>query len=390
MNLFLMFFTTFLIQLIISMEMNLIGPMAPFLAQYFGIKASSVVFFNIGFSLIGLLVPFLGAFADKYGKKKSLMISLLFYIGGTLISGFTTNPIIFALGRVFIGIGYFSISGANLSYLSEFVPYKSRGKASGSLRIAFAFAILFSPLYGSLMISKYNHLASIYIPFTIIGIICFFTLIILPETTKNKNAKIDTKELINVLKMPINYKSLSVLFFMIATPSLLLGFLAVYLTSSFNLTQVEVGYVYSIVAVGSTLGITFATLFTDKIGKEKLSRIFFNIVLISLVPLIFSKSIYFIVGFLTLVTFGLDGGWTSYQTLCSEINPEKRGLFMSLFYTINALTVTIYSILGPILYNIGGYLLLITIAIIATAIALKILYSLSIEDYIKNQEKKLL
>lgn len=390
MNLFLMFFTTFLIQLIISMEMNLIGPMAPFLAQYFGIKASSVVLFNIGFSLIGLLVPFLGAFADKYGKKKSLMISLLFYIGGTLISGFTTNPIVFAFGRVFIGIGYFSISGANLSYLSEFVPYKSRGKASGSLRIAFAFAILFSPLYGSFMISKYNNLASIYIPFTVIGIICFLILLTLPETAKNKDAKIHKEELINVLKIPINYKSLSVLFFMLATPSLLLGFLAVYLTSSFSLTQVEIGYAYTIVAVGSTLGITFATFFTDKIGKEKLSRILFTIVLISLIPLAFLKSIYLVVGFLALVTFGLDGGWTSYQTLCSEINPKQRGLFMSLFYATNAFTVTIYSILGPILYNLGGYLLLIIIAIIGTAIALKILYSLSIENYIEKQERKLL
>ncbi len=44
---------------------------------------------------------------------------------------------VFALGRIFIGIGYFALSGINLSYLSEFIPYESRGgKASGILRTA--------------------------------------------------------------------------------------------------------------------------------------------------------------------------------------------------------------------------------------------------------------
>ena len=85
---------------------------------------------------------------------------------------------------------------------------------------------------------------------------------------------------------------------------------------------------------------------------------------------------------LTLVTMGLDGGWTAYQTLCSEINPKKRGTFMSLFYTINAITVTIYSILGPLLYELGGYKLLVIISIVNTSIALRILYSISIEKYI--------
>ena len=66
---FLMFFTTFFIQLIIAVEMNLVAPLAPYLSEYFGISPSSVVFFNIGFSIVGLLVPILGAFADKYGKK---------------------------------------------------------------------------------------------------------------------------------------------------------------------------------------------------------------------------------------------------------------------------------------------------------------------------------
>ncbi|CCQ97847.1 membrane hypothetical protein [[Clostridium] ultunense Esp] len=318
------------------------------------------------------------------------MVALIFFIGGTLVSGLAKNPILFALGRIFVGIGYFSLSGTNLSYLSEFVPYESRGKASGILRTAFGIAILFSPLYATNMINKYGVLESVYLPLTTIGVICLLLLFKLPETKKSKNVRLDINELLTMLRNPINYKSLMIIFFILAAPTLLLSFLGIYISNYFNLNQVEIGYLYTIVAFGTTLGIIFAALFTDKIGKEKLSRVLFTFVLVSLIPIVFSKSIRVIVGFLTLVTVGLDGGWTAYQTLCTEINPEKRGTFMSLFYTVNAITVTIYSILGPVFYNIGGYKLLVIISIITTSMALKILFSMSIEKNLisKNNPSK--
>lgn len=380
MNLFLMFFTTFFIQLIIAVEMNLIAPLAPFLSHYFNIRDSSVILFNIGFSLVGLLVPILGVYADKYGKRKSLMIALIFYISGTLISGFAKNPIIFALGRIFTGIGYFSLSGTNLSYLSEFVPYKSRGKVSGILRIAFGMAILFSPLYATNIINKYKTLESVYLPLTIIGLICLLLLIKLPETKRSPDVKVDLKGLITMLENPTHYKSLSIVFLILASPSLLLSFLGIYLSNNFNLEQIQIGYAYTTIAFGTIIGIIFATFFTDRIGKERLSRILFTLVLIALIPMAFSNSIPIVIGPLVLIAIGLDGGWTAYQALCSEIEPKKRGMFMNLFYTVNAITVTFYSILGPIFYNLGGYKLLIFISIITTFIALKILYSISIEN----------
>ncbi len=72
MNTFLMFFTTFIIQFIIVMEMNLIDPLAPYLATYFNIPDSSVILFNLGYSAVGIFVPLLGVMADRHGKKRIL------------------------------------------------------------------------------------------------------------------------------------------------------------------------------------------------------------------------------------------------------------------------------------------------------------------------------
>lgn len=74
----------------------------------------------------------------------------------------------------------------------------------------------------------------------------------------------------------------------------------------------------------------------------------------------------------------MDGGWTSYQALATEVVPEKKGTFMSLMYTVNAITITFYSLAGPLLYKLGGFPLLVIIACVFLAIALYIITNLKI------------
>lgn len=221
-----------------------------------------------------------------------------------------------------------------------------------------------------------------YLPLTTIGIISLLLLFKLPETKKSKDIKLNLGQLIEIFKDPVSFKSLLIVFLILSAPTMFYGFLGIYMSNYFKLSQVEVGYIYSLIAIGTILGIIFATIFTDRIGKERLSKVLLTLLLLALIPIVFSKSMWIMVGALIIAAIGLDGGWTAYQTLCSEINPQKRGTFMSLFYTINAITITVFSILGPIFYNIGGYRLITIISLINISIGLKIFYSMSIEEEI--------
>ena len=80
-----MFLTTFLIQLIVAAELAIIGPLSPFLALHFSIDQSSVILLNLGYSAIGFLVPYLGVFGDKFGKKRSISISLVLFFVGSIM-----------------------------------------------------------------------------------------------------------------------------------------------------------------------------------------------------------------------------------------------------------------------------------------------------------------
>lgn len=383
MNQILIFITTFIIQFVIAIEMNLIGPLAPFLSTYFNIADNYVILFNLGYSAVGILVPYLGIISDRFGKKKMLSAALIMFIIGTLIAGISNNPLHFALGRIFIGLGYYSLSGTNLSYISEFIDYDKRGKASGILRIAFGIAVLISPLYSATLIARFSNILSVYLPLTILGILALLLLIFLPETTIEENKKFDKKRFFQLLQEPKNLKIFISIFFITTAPSILLNFLGIHMSNEFGLTQVQIGFVYTLIAIGTLLGIGCSAIFTDRLGKLNFSSFLFGIMVISLfaIPYINSLPITIILCF--LFAFGLDGGWTSYQAYATEISPENRGTFMSLFYTVNALTVTFYSIFGSIIYSIGGFKLSVGIATLAAIIGFSIVYKLN-----KNENKK--
>lgn len=372
----LMFFTTFIIQFIIAVEMNLISPLAPYLSNYFGIKDSSVILFNLGYSAVGFLVPYLGVLADRYGKKRILSFSVVLFVFGTIIASFSNTPLLFGFGRIFIGIGYFSLSGTNLSYVSEFIDYDNRGKASGILRAAFGLAILISPIYSTSMISRFDNLSSVYLPLTVLGILAFLLLLKLPETSKSLNVKVNISEIVELIKEPQCAKVFLSLFLILTAPAMLLSFFGIYASNTFNLSQFHIGIAYSILAIGTVLGIIFSTLFSDKFGKLKISKIFFIIMVLAQIPIPYINNLYLVIGLSTLFAFGLDGGWTSYQTYGSEVQTEKRATFMSLFYTVNALAVTIYSLLGPLIYNLGGYKFAVGLGTISSALAILVLFKL--------------
>lgn len=53
---------------------------------------------------------------------------------------------------------------------------------------------------------------------------------------------------------------------------------------------------------------------------------------------------------------------------------------MSLFYTVNAFSITLFSVIGSIIYNFGGYKLAVGLGTIFSAIAMIILFNINTVD----------
>ena len=364
------FISVFIIQFIIALEMNFIGPLAPFLANYFGIRGSNVILLNLGYSLSGMFVPFIGYLSDKYGKKRFILFGLMFFVLGSVVCAFSKNAILFSIGRVFIGISYFTLMSTLLSYLSDFINYKNRGKANGVMRFSFALAILISPVYASYVVNEYKSLTYVYLPLALIAIIPFIILIFLPDSRKVDVQEIKINNIIKIAKKPKNSLILISLFLIITAPTLIYNYLGLHLSSNFNFNQSSIGSFYSIIAIGTIIGVVSSAVLSDRIGNLNYSKIFFCLVLISLLPLGFTNNLLLLTVSSFIFALGLDGGFSAFQTYITEVEKEMRGTFLSLMYTVNALTITFYSITASRLYEFGGMKIISIISFIFIVLSL--------------------
>lgn len=96
---------------------------------------ASLVMRPVGAFIFGLM-------ADRYGRKRPLMISILFYSVIEICSGLAPSYAAFLVLRLLYGIGMGGEWGVGASLVMESVPVRRRGIFSGLLQEGYAFGFL--------------------------------------------------------------------------------------------------------------------------------------------------------------------------------------------------------------------------------------------------------
>ncbi|MBR2068653.1 MAG: sugar porter family MFS transporter, partial [Candidatus Gastranaerophilales bacterium] len=111
--------------------------------------------FNITPYLLGLLVSSVsmgavfgalinGFLADKFGRKKVLIITALIFMFGSVFCAISQNPEQLILSRIMVGIAVGVVSFACPLYLGEISPKEKRGQMVSFYQLAITLGILFS------------------------------------------------------------------------------------------------------------------------------------------------------------------------------------------------------------------------------------------------------
>ena len=121
---------------------------APALTKYWGVSMEWVGLVN-SCTFIGMLLGcWLGGwFADRIGRKKTFLGSILLFSFFSLMNGWAPNKEIFLVARTMTGIGMMGMVVVAMVYIAELLPAASRGKWQA---ISLATALLSIPAIGQL------------------------------------------------------------------------------------------------------------------------------------------------------------------------------------------------------------------------------------------------
>lgn len=336
----------FCITLTAILSVSTIAPAFPKIREVLGISHQSVGLLITFFTLPGvILTPVLGVLADRYGRKRILVPSLmLFGIAGGMCAFITSFKLLLAL-RFVQGMGGAALGSLNVTIIGDLFSGKERAAAMGyNAGVLSVGTTAYPALGGAFAYLSWNYpflLAFIGIP---VGLLVLFVL----NNPEPKNRQ-NLKEYLHNLWISLKHRRVIVLFaaccvtFIILYGSYLTYF-PFLLDEKFGVSSFVIGLVISsISAVTAVTALQFGRL-ASIFSEQTLLKASFIIYGVSLAIFPFVHTFWLLV--IPIVIYGVAQGINipSIITLLSGMAPmEYRAAFMS----TNGMVLRIGQTLGP-------------------------------------------
>lgn len=136
-----------------SLEQNAVGITGPVVREFWGLDTGAIGFLNtVTFTMVAFGRLLTGAIADRFGRRKLLIINLLVFAGGSLLCALAPSYAILAVGRGIVGFGLGGEIAVAVVMASEYFGAKHRGTAVALINVTAAgFGNMLAPLFGILV-----------------------------------------------------------------------------------------------------------------------------------------------------------------------------------------------------------------------------------------------
>ncbi len=347
----------FSITLMVVMGVASIAPALPAIVRDLGISKLDVAWLITAFSLPGmLLAPFVGVFADRFGRKRILVPAIfLFAIAGTACA-FTRDFNILLIFRVFQGIGAAAMGSINVTLIGDLYSGRRRVEAMGLNASALSIGAAGYPLIGGALAAL-----AWYYPFYLSLIAIPIGIIVL---TKLNNPEPDSREdfksyLVGAWGYLKNMKvaalfAAGVITFIIVFGAYLTYF-AIYMDDAFNVSGFTIGVIMSVSALAAAVVASQMGRITRRISEGMLIKVSFAIFGLSLILIPLMPSLWLLLIPVLLLGIAQGINLPSILSMAAGLAPtEYRAAFMS----INSSMIRLGQTVGPpivgLFYVYGG------------------------------------
>ncbi len=338
----------FSITLMAVLGVSSITPAFPKISRELNITPQSVGMLIIFFTLPGIiLTPIFGVVADRLGRKKVMIPSmLLFGIAGTacfFVKHFETLLVL----RFLQGVGAASIGSLNITLIGDIYSGKDRPKAMGYNASLLSIATASYPILGGLLAT-----IAWYFPFILPVFAIPIAFVILfrldnPEPRSSQNLKSYLRSIAENIKTrsAIIYFTTSLVTFIILYGCYLTYF-PFLLNHNFHASPFIIGLTMSSMSIVTAITSSQLGKLSQKFSEIRLLQTSFILYTVSLIMVPLMQSIWLLL--IPAAIFGVAQGLNipSVQILLTRIAPlEHRGAFMS----FNGMVLRLGQTLGPVL-----------------------------------------
>lgn len=329
-----------------------VTPSLPYIAKDLNVSPDKIGLVVSLFALPGIiLTPVYGILADKFGRKKVLIPSLIMFgIFGT--AGFFVRDFnLLLIVRFLSGMGAASLGALNLTLIGDLFAEEKRQKIVGYNNSALNLGTTIVPIIGG-MLAKIHWNYVFLLPILAIMLALWMMYAFEEPKSREKNSLSYFKGFINTLK---NYRISIIFLTNLLMYIILFGSLWTYIPFLIERKFLSSSFINGLVLSGMSLAASIISIFFGKISSKhspgRLFAVSFMLVSISLVMVTIIPEWYLL--FIPMFLFGAGFGiiLPNIQSLVIILAPaNQRGVIVSLNRTITLLG----QFLGPV---ISGFIL---------------------------------
>ncbi|MDQ0889827.1 DHA1 family putative efflux transporter-like MFS transporter [Paenibacillus sp. V4I9] len=291
-----------------------------------GLTGQLVTAYSLAFA-IG--TPILVALTSRMGRKTLLVLSLIIFIIGSLVSFISPNYAILMVSRVILGLsaGVYTVSA--LSSAVKLVPADKMGSAIGMIALGFGSAMALGVPIG-IAIAHWWSWQVIFVFLAIVSSLIMLGLIrLLPQV--EGDTPVPFTQQFMVLGNPVILTGLVVSLLLYTSNSVMLTYLAPYLESILHLEESRIGIMIFALGVVGAIGSRLGGFSSDKWGSSR--TITFAIAVsvgsLTLLP-IFNVPLAVGLAFITLWFFSFFMSNPALQTYFIQQAPQSSNLVLGL------------------------------------------------------------
>lgn len=319
-------------------------PLGPMLMREFSIGpmqfGALVSSYNMSAAVTGFCY---GLIADRYGRKKILLINFIGFILGTLMCSFADSYEFLLTARIIAGGFGGTLTAVVYAMVTDLIPFQRRGKAMSAVMSAFSIASVIGVPLGLWIAETYSWRSTFIFIVGISMISLSISLFVFPKLDEHVHQSSPLEVLKRLYSIVFRWdylKSYGVIFANAIALFSIIPYLSPYAVKNIGILETDLKYMYLVGGFFTVITARIIGKFTDH--KNPFS-VFTIIALISIIPMyIYTNADSLdLITFITMSTFFMvfvSGRAIPLMTLVSETPDLKdRGTFMGLINSVRSL-----------------------------------------------------